>query len=70
MGPRCSRSRRHHGCMKTKRTKELGETARISVQKEMAKPRMSKSVREAETNLAASRIMSTHEKLHSVSRNG
>jgi hypothetical protein len=37
----------HHGrSMKKKAKKEFGEATRASVKKEMAKPRMSKSVRE------------------------
>jgi hypothetical protein len=41
--------------MKKKAKKEFGETTRISVKKEMAKPRMSKSAREAEVNRVARR---------------
>jgi hypothetical protein len=51
--------------MKKKTAKALGEAARMSVQKDMAKPRMSKSVWEAETN--AMRTMPTHGRLHSRS---
>jgi hypothetical protein len=50
--------------MGKKTTKELGEVARIRVQKEMAKPRRSKSVRDAETNQTAMRIVPTHQGLH------
>jgi hypothetical protein len=39
-----------------KRKKRPGNATRASVKKEMAKPRMSKSVREEEINLAAARI--------------
>jgi hypothetical protein len=42
--------------MKKKATKDLGEVTRASVKKEMAKPRLAKSVREAEINLAGERI--------------
>jgi hypothetical protein len=42
--------------MKKKIKKEFGEATRASVKKEMAKPRMSKSVREEETNRANARI--------------
>jgi hypothetical protein len=42
--------------MKNKAKKELGEVTRISVKKEMAKPRMSMSVRETKVNSAAGRI--------------
>ena len=42
--------------MKKKAKKEFGEATRASVKKEMAKPRMSKSAREGEINLAAARI--------------
>jgi hypothetical protein len=42
--------------MTKKAKKELGEATRASVKKEMAKPRMSKSAREGEINLAAARI--------------
>jgi hypothetical protein len=42
--------------MKKKTKKELGEATRASVKKEMAKPRMAKSAREGEINLAAVRI--------------
>jgi len=42
--------------MKKKTKKESGEATRASVQREMAKPRMAKSVREGEINLAAARI--------------
>ena len=38
--------------MKKKAKKDLGEATRASVKKEMAKPRMAKSVRIAEQNLA------------------
>ncbi|HXE34239.1 MAG TPA: hypothetical protein VN087_10035 [Verrucomicrobiae bacterium] len=39
--------------MKKKTKKVMGEMTRASVKKEMAKPRMAKSVREADINLAA-----------------
>jgi hypothetical protein len=42
--------------MKKKAKKEFGETTRASVRKEMAKPRMSKSAREGELNLAETLI--------------
>jgi hypothetical protein len=43
--------------MKKKAKKEFDEGAtRASVKKEMAKPRMSKSAREGELNLAAARV--------------
>jgi hypothetical protein len=42
--------------MKKKTKKEFGEATRASVKKEMAKPRMAKSAREGEKNLAAARI--------------
>jgi hypothetical protein len=42
--------------MKKKAKKEFGEATRASVKKEMAKPRMSKSAREGELNLAAPRV--------------
>jgi hypothetical protein len=42
--------------MKKKAKKEFGEATRASVKKEMAKPRMAKSAREGEINLAAARI--------------
>jgi hypothetical protein len=42
--------------MKKKAKKEFGGATRASVKKEMAKPRMAKSAREAEMNLAAARI--------------
>src|SRR3984957_20973705 len=42
--------------LNNKHKKELGKATRASVQKEMAKPRMSKSARIAELNLDASRI--------------
>jgi hypothetical protein len=38
-----------------KPTKESSEATRVSVSKEMAKPRISKSAREATINLAASK---------------
>jgi len=41
--------------MKSKAKKEYGDATRASVKKEMAKPRMAKSVREAEVNRAAAR---------------
>ena len=41
---------------KKKTKKESGEATRASVQEEMAKPRMAKSVRTAELNLEAERI--------------
>jgi hypothetical protein len=47
----------HHGSkMKKKAKKESGGTTRASVEKEMAKPRMAKSAREAKINLTAVRI--------------
>jgi hypothetical protein len=42
--------------MKKKTKKESGALLRASVTKEMAKPRMAKSVREVEMNLATARI--------------
>jgi hypothetical protein len=42
--------------MKKKAKKEFGEATRASVKKEMAKPRMTKSVREREINQAPARI--------------
>jgi hypothetical protein len=42
--------------MKNKVKKELDGATRASVKKEMAKPRMAKSAREAEVNLVAARI--------------
>jgi hypothetical protein len=42
--------------MKKRTKKDFNEATRASVKKEMAKPRMAKSVREAEINLAAERI--------------
>ena len=42
--------------LNNKHKKELGKATRASVQKEMAKPRMSKSARIAELNLDTSRI--------------
>jgi hypothetical protein len=42
--------------MKRKYKKESDEATQPSVKKEMAKPRMAKSAREAEVNLAAARI--------------
>jgi hypothetical protein len=42
--------------MKSKVKKESDGTTRASVRKEMAKPRMSKSAREAEVNLVATRV--------------
>jgi hypothetical protein len=42
--------------MKNKVKKESDRAARASVKKEMAKPRMAKSAREAKLNLAAARI--------------
>jgi hypothetical protein len=41
--------------MKKKAKKDLGEATRASVKKEMAKPRMAKSVRESQIKLAAGR---------------
>jgi len=38
--------------MKKKFTKEFGEATQVSVKKEMAKPRMAKSVREARVNFS------------------
>jgi hypothetical protein len=43
--------------MKKKAKKEFGEATRASVKKEMAKPRMAKSARESEMNLAVVRIV-------------
>ena len=43
--------------MKKKAKEEFDEVTRASVKKEMAKPRMAKSAREAEINLAARRIV-------------
>jgi hypothetical protein len=43
--------------MKKKVRKEFGEATRASVKKEMAKPRMAKSARESEMNLAAVRLV-------------
>ena len=43
--------------MKKKVKKEFGEATRASVKKEMAKPRMAKSARESEMNLAAMRLV-------------
>jgi hypothetical protein len=42
--------------MKRKFKKEFDEATRASVKKEMAKPRMAKSAREAEVNLVAARV--------------
>jgi len=42
--------------MKRKYKKESDEATQASVKKEMAKPSMAKSVREAKVNLAAARI--------------
>jgi hypothetical protein len=42
--------------MKRKYKKESDEATQASVKKEMAKPRMAKSARDAEVNLAAARI--------------
>jgi hypothetical protein len=42
--------------MKKKTKKEFGEATRASVEREMAKPRMTKSAREGTINLAAARI--------------
>jgi len=42
--------------MKNKVKKEFDRATRVSVKKEMAKPRMAKSAREAEVNLVAARI--------------
>jgi len=42
--------------MKKKARKEFDGAIRASVKKEMAKPHMAKSAREAEINLAATRI--------------
>ena len=42
--------------MKRKYKKESDEATQASVKKEMAKPRMAKSAREAKVNLAAARI--------------
>ena len=42
--------------MKKKAAKDLREVTLASVKKEMAKPRLAKSVRKAEINLAAERI--------------
>jgi len=43
--------------MKKKTKKEFGEATLISVQKEMAKPRRTKSAREGALNLAAGRMV-------------
>ncbi len=43
--------------MKKKAKKELGDATRASVKKEMAKPRIAKSARPEEINLAAARIV-------------
>jgi hypothetical protein len=43
--------------MKKKVRKEFGEAIRASVKKEMAKPRMAKSARESEMNLAPVRLV-------------
>jgi hypothetical protein len=43
--------------MKKKVRKKFGEATRASVKKEMAKPRMAKSAREGEANLAAVRLV-------------
>jgi hypothetical protein len=43
--------------MKKKVRKEFDEVTRASVKKEMAKPRMAKSARESEMNLAAVRLV-------------
>jgi hypothetical protein len=42
--------------MKNKVKKEFDEATRAIVKKEMAKPRMAKSAREAELNLVAARV--------------
>ncbi len=42
--------------MKKKNKKESGALLRANVIKEMTKPRMAKSAREVETNLAAARV--------------
>ena len=42
--------------MKNKVKKEFDGAIRASVKKEMAKPRMAKSAREAEVNLVAARV--------------
>jgi hypothetical protein len=42
--------------MKNKLKKEFEGATRASIKKEMAKPRMAKSAREAELNLIAARI--------------
>jgi hypothetical protein len=42
--------------MKKKAKKESGEATLASVRKEMAKPRVAKSAREGEMNLAAAQI--------------
>ncbi len=42
--------------MKKKTKKEFGAATHASVKKEMAKPRMAKSVREGEISLGAGRI--------------
>jgi hypothetical protein len=41
--------------LRRKGKKELDNSTRASVKKEMAKPRMAKSVRESQINLAAAR---------------
>jgi hypothetical protein len=43
--------------MKNKVKKEFDGATRASVKKEMAKPRMAKSAREAEMNLVAARVV-------------
>ena len=43
--------------MKKKVRKEFGEVTRATVKKEMAKPRMAKSARESEMNVAAVRLV-------------
>jgi hypothetical protein len=49
--------------MKKKNKKECDDVTRASVMKEMAKPRMSKSAREGEMNLAAATSMLASEKV-------
>lgn len=44
--------------MKKKAREDFGEATRASVKKEMAKPRMPKSVRDIELDLSAARIAS------------
>jgi hypothetical protein len=52
----------HGRSMKKKTKKEFDDATRAGVMKEMAKPRMSKSAREGEINLAAARTVSAKRK--------